>query len=153
MCTPRPPRRAIRPWSTSTVARASDRARWLGVVEAPKSAASGSLAVRRLVAGQHPPGELGGVEHLERWPGPVMLAGEVLEEAHVEGGVVRHQYRAPGELQELGEDLLDPGASATMPSVMPVSTAMNGGISWAGLTSVWNSASTSPPRTFTAPSR
>ena len=34
---------------------------------------------------------------------------------------------------------------------MPVSTAMNGGISVCGLTSVWNSPSTSPPRTFTAP--
>ena len=34
---------------------------------------------------------------------------------------------------------------------MPVSTAMNGGISVWGLTRVWNSPSTSPPRTLTAP--
>ena len=34
---------------------------------------------------------------------------------------------------------------------MPVSTAMNGGIAVCGLTSVWNSPSTSPPRTLTAP--
>ena len=34
---------------------------------------------------------------------------------------------------------------------MPVSTAMNGGIAWCGLTRVWNSPSTSPPRTLTAP--
>ncbi len=34
---------------------------------------------------------------------------------------------------------------------MPVSTAMNGGIEVCGLTSVWNSPSTSPPRTLTAP--
>ena len=34
---------------------------------------------------------------------------------------------------------------------MPVSTAMNGGISVRGLTRVWNSPSTSPPRTLTAP--
>src|SRR4051794_14143211 len=34
---------------------------------------------------------------------------------------------------------------------MPVSTAMNGGIEVEGLTSVWNSPITSPPRTFTAP--
>ena len=43
------------------------------------------------------------------------------------------------------------GAPATIASVMPVSTAMNGGIDVAGLTSVWNSPSTSPPRTLTAP--
>ena len=34
---------------------------------------------------------------------------------------------------------------------MPVSTAMNGGIWVWGLTRVWNSPSTSPPRTLTAP--
>jgi hypothetical protein len=34
---------------------------------------------------------------------------------------------------------------------MPVSTAMNGGIAVCGLTRVWNSPSTSPPRTLTAP--
>ena len=38
-----------------------------------------------------------------------------------------------------------------MASLMPVSRAMNGGISCCGLTKVWNSPSTSPPRTFTAP--
>ncbi len=43
------------------------------------------------------------------------------------------------------------GEPATIESVIPVSTAMNGGITWCGLTSVWNSPSTSPPRTFTAP--
>ena len=43
------------------------------------------------------------------------------------------------------------GALATMPSVMPVSTAMNGGMIVPGLTSVWNSPSHSPARTFTAP--
>ena len=43
------------------------------------------------------------------------------------------------------------GAEATIELVMPVSTAMNGGICACGLTSVWNSPSTSPPRTLTAP--
>ena len=38
-----------------------------------------------------------------------------------------------------------------MELVMPVSTAMKGGIAVCGLTSVWNSPSTSPPRTLTAP--
>ena len=36
------------------------------------------------------------------------------------------------------------GAPATIASVMPVSTEMNGGIGTPGLTSVWNSPSTSP---------
>ena len=43
------------------------------------------------------------------------------------------------------------GASSTMASVMPVSTEMKAGIGSAGLTRVWNSPSTSPPRTLTAP--
>ncbi len=43
------------------------------------------------------------------------------------------------------------GASATIVLLMPVSTAMNAGISVWGLTRVWNSPSTSPPRTLTAP--
>ena len=43
------------------------------------------------------------------------------------------------------------GASATMLLVMPVRTAMKAGIDVCGLTRVWNSPSTSPPRTLTAP--
>ena len=43
------------------------------------------------------------------------------------------------------------GASLTIELVMPVRTAMNGGIAACGLTRVWNSPSTSPPRTLTAP--
>ncbi len=43
------------------------------------------------------------------------------------------------------------GDEATIRSVIPVSTAMNGGIGSAGLTSVWNSPTSSPPRTLTAP--
>jgi hypothetical protein len=43
------------------------------------------------------------------------------------------------------------GAPATMESVMPVSTEMKAGMAAPGLTSVWNSPTTSPPRTLTAP--
>ena len=50
-----------------------------------------------------------------------------------------------------GRTLSMRGAPATMRSVMPVRTEMNAGIGSAGLTSVWNSPSTSPPRTLTAP--
>ena len=39
----------------------------------------------------------------------------------------------------------------TIESVIPVSTCTNGLIDLPGCTSVWNSPSTSPPRTFTAP--
>jgi hypothetical protein len=38
-----------------------------------------------------------------------------------------------------------------MALLIPVSTAMNGGIWVRGLTRVWNSPRTSPPRTLTAP--
>ena len=43
------------------------------------------------------------------------------------------------------------GAPATIALVMPVRTAMKGGISVPGSTRVWNSPRTSPPRTLTAP--
>ncbi len=43
------------------------------------------------------------------------------------------------------------GASATMASLMPVSSAMSAGIAWPGFTRVANSASIRPPRTRTAP--
>jgi hypothetical protein len=43
------------------------------------------------------------------------------------------------------------GAGATIASVMPVRTVMNGGIGPPGLTSVANCPSSSPPRTLTAP--
>ena len=47
MLTPRLPTRSNSAWNTSTVARASDRARWLGTVSAPKWAASvASLQLR-----------------------------------------------------------------------------------------------------------
>ncbi len=43
------------------------------------------------------------------------------------------------------------GAPATIESVMPVSTEMKAGMAPPGLTRVWNSPTTSPPRTLTAP--
>ena len=67
--TPRLPSRSISPCSTSTVARASDSARWLGVgagAEQPRERRQ--LAVGRVVAGHHAAGELRRVEHLEPRP-------------------------------------------------------------------------------------
>ena len=43
------------------------------------------------------------------------------------------------------------GAAETIAVVMPVSTWMYGGMPAAGRTRVWNSPTTSPPRTLTAP--
>jgi hypothetical protein len=43
------------------------------------------------------------------------------------------------------------GAEANIASVMPVRTRTTAGIGTCELTNVWNSPSTSPPRTFTAP--
>ncbi len=85
-------------------------------------------------------------------PRPALLRGEVLQEAHVERRVVGDQHAPGGELQERRQRRLDRTARPTPCAlVMPVSTAMNAGISVRGSTRVWNSPSTSPPRTFTAP--
>ena len=43
------------------------------------------------------------------------------------------------------------GAGTTIACVIPVITVMEGGMATPGLTSVWNVPSSSPPRTFTAP--
>ena len=43
------------------------------------------------------------------------------------------------------------GRRRTIESVMPVSTEMKAGMAPPGLTRVWNSPTTSPPRTLTAP--
>ena len=60
----------------------------------------GELAVRGVVAGDHPAREARGVEHLELRPRPALLFGEVLEEADVERRVVGHQDASARELQE-----------------------------------------------------
>ena len=85
-------------------------------------------------------------------PGTALALGEVAQEADVERRVVGDEHtcrransRNAGSADSIG------GASATIELVMPVSTAMNGGIAVCGLTRVWNSPSTSPPRTLTAP--
>ncbi len=44
-----------------------------------------------------------------------------------------------------------PGAEATIDVVMPVRAVISAGTGPPGSTRVWNSPSTSPPRTFTAP--
>ena len=110
------------------------------------------LVVGRLVTGHHPAGDLDGVDDLEVGPREVLLARR-------SGGGTRRRSRrcgrpAPSRARTPGRPAARTsigGASATMPLVMPVSTAMNAGIEVCGLTRVWNSPRTSPPRTFTAP--
>ena len=58
------------------------------------------LAVRGVVAGDHPAGDLGGVDHDEVGPEPALSVVEVAQEADVEGGVVGDQDGAGGEFQE-----------------------------------------------------
>ncbi len=53
--------------------------------------------------------------------------------------------------RKLGRTASMRGAVATIDDVMPVSRATKAGTGTPGSTSVWNSPSTSPPRTFTAP--
>ena len=53
--------------------------------------------------------------------------------------------------RKLGSTCSIGGAPMSIVVVMPVSTWMNGGTGPPGSTSVWNSPSTSPPRTLTAP--
>ena len=106
--TPRLPTRASRACSTSTVARASCRARWSGVVAAPNSWASvDELAVGRLVTGHQLAGQVRGVDHLEAGPLVAGAGRRRLEEADVEGRVVRHQHGVAGELEERRQDAVD----------------------------------------------
>ena len=110
------------------------------------------LAVGRVVAGDHAAGQQGGVEDLERRP------GASLDARRSGAGTRRRRARcgppARSRPRTRGRPAARPrsvGASATIELVMPVSTAMNGGMAVWGLTRVWNSPRTSPPRTLTAP--
>ncbi|RAO52628.1 hypothetical protein PSN01_04051 [Micromonospora saelicesensis] len=53
--------------------------------------------------------------------------------------------------RKLGSTCSIGGAGTSMAWVMPVSTVMNGGIGWPGLTRVASTPNCSPPRTLTAP--
>ena len=135
------------------MARASESARWLGVVVERNDAGQGrELAVGRVVAGDHPAGQLGGVDA----PRTAATRGPAARRSG--GGSRRRTARCgrPGRCRPRTRGTpaapsRSDGASTTIELLMPVSTAMNGGISVCGLTSVWNSPSTSPPRTLTAP--
>ena len=67
------------------------------------------------------------------------------------GALCATSTESPANSRNAGSASPSRGASPTIASLMPVSTEMKGGIGTPGLTSVWNSPSRSPPRTFTAP--
>ena len=134
------------------MARASDNARWFGVVLAPNSAASelnlqlgassrvmtrrASLAVSSTSkAGQTRP----------------CCSAKCRRKPTSNGALWATRTHPCANSRNWGRTCSIGGEPATMESVIPVSTAMNAGIAWCGLTSVWNSPSTSPPRTLTAP--
>ncbi len=140
------------PCRTSTVARASDSARWLGVVPELKTLASEEslqFGASSRVMTRRASRAVSSTSN--RGQGRPCFAAKCLRNPTSKGAlwatstVPAANSRNAGRADSIG------GASQTMLLVMPVSTAMKAGISVRGLTRVWNSPSTSPPRTFTAP--
>ena len=140
------------PCSTSTVARASWRARWSGVVVAPKSTA------------REPNRWLGASSRVTSWRArwTVSTTGKRGQSRSARAhAALRNETSNPALWATSTEPAANSrnatragstrGASRTIASVMPVRTEMNAGIGWPGLTKVWNSPSTSPARTLTAP--
>ena len=138
--------------STSTVACASESARWLGVtvawnraasVESLWFGASSRVTTRRAsrtVSTTLLPGQAC----------PVRAAAALRNP--MSNGALCATSTAPREnSRKLGSTSSMGGAPMSIVVVMPVSTWMNGGTGPPGSTSVWNSPSTSPPRTLTAP--
>ena len=152
MRTPRLPTRSMRPWSTSTVARASCRARWSGVVVAPKTCAreprrwlgvssrTTSWRASWRVSSTAKPGQ-----------GVPVRAAAALRKPMSKPALWATSTLPAANSRKAGSAVSMRGASRTMPSVMPVSTEMKAGIGSPGLTRVWNSPRGSPPRTLTAP--
>ncbi len=134
------------------MARASDSARWLGVVVAWKTRArvasltfgtSSRSKVRRASTAVS--------STSKRGHGMPSSRLKYLRNPVSNGALCATSTVPRANSRKLGSTWAMRGLSMTMASVMPVSTVMNAGMVSSGLTSVWNSPSTSPPRTFTAP--
>ncbi len=150
--TPSEPTRPMSACRTSTVARASDRARWLGTVPAWKCAArveslqlrtssrSSTARARRAVSTTTWSGQ-----------GRPSRAHAPLRKETSYGALWATRTAPVANSRNAGTAAASDGASTSMESVMPVRTAMNGGTGMPGCTRVWNSPTTSPARTFTAP--
>ena len=152
VATPQLPTRLIRAWRTSTVARASWRARWLGATPAPRCTASSA----------------------SRWPRVSCRCNTRLASARVQtvGGsghwwpvAVAAARRNPRSNLALWATSTAPrensrnvditaaraGAPTRSPGLMPVSRLICPGSGPSIETNVDNSARTAPPRTRTAP--
>ena len=108
-CTPSGPSRSISPCSTSTVARASASARWIGAVAALKCAArvaSLQSGTSSLVSTRRASRAVSTTR--VRRPVPAGPGAGGLEEADVERRVVRDQHGVAGELEEGRQHLVDP---------------------------------------------
>ena len=152
VCTPSDPTRSNSPCSTSTVARASDRARWFGVVVARNSlasvpslqfGASSGVITRRASKAVSTTAKSG-----QSYPCTWLSC---LRKPMSNGALCATITQPCANSRNAGSTEPIRGDEATIRLVMPVSTAMNGGIGSDGLTRVWNSPITSPPRTLTAP--
>ncbi len=150
--TPRLPRRPISPCSTSTVARASSSARWFGVVAAWKNGASvlslqfgtsSRVSTRRASTAVSTTANAG--------HGIACRAQAALRKPTSNGALCATSTAPRANSRNAGSTTSIGGDPATMKSVMPVSTLTNGLIAMPGFTRVWNSPSTSPPQTLTAP--
>ena len=92
-------------------------------------------AIRGFVAGDDAAGQPSRIDDGEPWPVRANRRASGLEEGDVVRRIVGDENAAGGELEKRGDHSTEAGAPATMPSVMPVSTAMNAGIAVSGLTS------------------
>ena len=152
MVTPRPPTRAIKPCRTSTVAWASCRARWSGATWEWKTRASedslwlgASSRVTRARASRTVSRTVGPGQ------GVLVAAAAALRKEMSKRALWATRTASPANSRKLGSTDSIRGAEATMALVMPVKALMTGGMGTRGLTRLWNSPSTSPPRTLTAP--
>ena len=149
--TPRPAARSISRWSRSVVARASSRARWVGLwssrnlvasVSSRQSGTSSRTRRRARAAVSTRTGSKRG------WPARSNAARRKATSKPMlwpTSTVPRRNSSSDGSTASMR------GAGATRVSVRPVSIVICGGIARPGLTSVWNVPRHSPPRTLIAP--
>src|SRR5699024_796337 len=138
--------------STSTVARASESARWSGVMLAPTWRARVE-SLWSLTSSRRKTVRARARVSSTRGRGQVMpqAAACALRKPTSKRALCATSAASPTKSRNIGSTVRIEGACATAASVMPVSAATKAGIGRSGSTKVRNSPSTSPPRTFTAP--
>ncbi len=146
------PTRSMSPCRTSTVARASSSARWVGVVDAPNSRASadsftlGASSLVRTRRASFTVHSTGGRGH------PIWARWAAARRNPMSNPALWATSTAPLQnSRNEGRTASMRGASRTIAVVIPVSSTICGGMARPGSTRVASSPSTSPPRTLTAP--